>query len=259
MKRELVRDNLQNANNPSDNVRPWDENHPRNWVVDPLVTRLEAIESRLDAIECVMAEKLGAEVGRNKTEGESKNTTKKRGPSNTIPLEQLLIRRDGLIGFLEFYWPVLSQLFNRPQHGNAITQALERCAHSPNFSLAPTAELLLKHSTTLLRVLRSPEYRGDPRFVANAMAGIPEYSWSTSLKKCRKYPSSKAIGETALRDYVRRECRSVFPKLLNAKTAADVTRIVSAVHTDDRELSWLFARPEHLLQVLESGCPRKRR
>jgi hypothetical protein len=257
MKPKLVRNVAIKASNPSDGVRPWDETNPRNWFSDPYLKRIDELDSRLKRIEALLGAELGVAVESDKGWSEQAKARTKRGPTEAIPLEHLLIRRDTLVQFLEFHWPLLGRLFAQPQNGTAILLALRKCVNSPNSSLVPTARDLLKRSTALFRFLRSSEYKGDPRQVANAMAGVPEYSWSTSLKKCRAHPSKLAVGEAALRDYVRRKCPGIFSRLLNAETPEQVERIMKSLHTRDRELSWLASHPQYLLKVLERGRPRK--
>lgn len=257
MKRELFQNRAARGSNCSGDTRPWDETNLQNLIFDPYQKRMDEIEARLESIEALLREKVDASVGKDEEQLQRRKSTRKRGPAVTIPIEHLVIRRDRLVHFLEFYWPFLGRLLAQPQNGTAILLALQKCVNSPNSSLVPTAEELLQHSTSLLQFLWSSDYSGDPRQIANAMAGIPEYSWSTSLKKCRNHPSTMAIGEVAMRDYLRRKCPAALAKLLNAKSPDDAARIMKAVRTDDRELLWLASHPEYLLRLLERGQPRK--
>jgi hypothetical protein len=108
----------------------------------------------------------------------------------------------------------------------------------------------------LVNFIRSHDYAGDPRQIANALAGVPENAWSTSLKKCRAVPPQEAIGVRALRDYLRRNFPSVHAKLLNATTVEAVTEAMATTRTVDREFLWMRDNPEFTLFVLKQGLPR---
>jgi hypothetical protein len=44
---------------------------------------------------------------------------------------------------------------------------------------------LIDHSDVIYEFIRTPRFGDDPEKLAAALAGVPNISWSTSLKLCR--------------------------------------------------------------------------
>ena len=142
---------------------------------------------------------------------------KKRGRKEKISDAVLFSYRDGLILWLERAWPWLKDRIFTAKTPEQLKAILEAIAEEPD-SRPDCQKRLLQHSDQLLdfiwhqkftkKELRSAtvtdaltlswndEERGraanhfPTRQIANAMAGVPEISWSRSLDRCYVSPST---------------------------------------------------------------------
>ena len=142
---------------------------------------------------------------------------KKRGRKEEISNAVLFSYRDGLILWLERAWPWLKDRIFTAKTPEQLKAILEAIAEEPD-SRPDCQKRLLQHSDQLLdfiwhqkftkKELRSAtvtnaltlswneEERGraanhfPTRQIANAMAGVPEISWSRSLDRCYARPST---------------------------------------------------------------------
>jgi hypothetical protein len=238
--------------------RPWDSTHPHNLFGKSLESRVSELEKQTH--ELVTFLKLRFPKAYESFLAEQytpKPQPRKRGPKPQLSDEILAIRRHKLIWFLEEYWPELLKMLTRKSSETAIRTRLQMFSESRFGPHALHAKYLLDRLPFLLNFIRSRDYTGDPRQIANALAGVPENAWPTSLKRCRAIPCENAIGPRALRDYLRRNFPGVHAKLLNAKDADAVVRAMAATQTVDREFLWMRDNPGDLLQVMSLGIVRE--
>lgn len=142
--------------------------------------------------------------------------TKKPGRKERISDEELVRYRDGLVLWLEPYWPWLEERLLKATPGEQVKAIVEAIAEEPD--LRPKwQKRLLQNASALHEFLFSERFRKtEPpratvvnalnldaeaetrqraanqfpaRQIANAMAGVPEISWRTSLDRCSAQPS----------------------------------------------------------------------
>jgi hypothetical protein len=182
----------------------------------------------------------------------------KRGRKSRVSDDDLFGNRNALIGFLENNWPEIVTLFKNP--GAKETFVIVLKAH-PLFLSDPAQrnwerEHILKHAEDLWNFLDSGRYHGDPRQIANALAGVPVLSWRRSLDRCSQIQVPMSIHLRAMRDYLRRKFPDRFRDLLNAHNAEDAQRVLKRARTDDDLVRRLQRNRELLWQALEEGNPR---
>ena len=147
-------------------------------------------------------------------------TRKKPGPGKNIENWKLFNYRDGLVGWLEEVWPEIVQPLlsaNDPKRVAAILRKVAR----PQEIQPPWQSRCLAHPAKLFDFLHTRKFtrrppkktvtdalnnrRGDDekrkraanrlptRQIANAMAGLPEIEWRTSLDRCSESPCSYPV------------------------------------------------------------------
>lgn len=194
-------------------VRPIDTSSGRNaWS---LQERVAALERRFETIEDALIREgmlLHLEV--------EKPEKKKPGPAQTIRDEYLFDNRMGLTLWLERVWPEISPELRKPKTGREMLSVLERFAN-PTENRRPYEKRLLANPDELLDFVRNRRFnkkppkqtlvnaltarkwdedawkaasRFPPRQIANAMAGVPDIDWRTSLDRCSKCPLELSVG-----------------------------------------------------------------
>jgi hypothetical protein len=104
----------------------------------------------------------------------------------------------------------------------------------------------------LWEFLKSGRYKGEPRQIAYALAGVPEMSWRSSFDYCTKNPSQQHINLPAFVDHIRRHN----PKCLRDLEANGVTE-------ENRKLLGrccmechrLASKPKLIVRALQEGKP----
>ena len=182
-----------------------------------LEKRVRCLESRVEALEV----RLGIY-------DPPKETQRKPGPHPKISKEDLLENRDALVDWLEVYWPKVGRKLLSAKVPQSIVAALVPYA-GPEASHSFILKRLIENANDLLSFLRSGRFRRKPpkravmdalnkpwddqrkmrgaaklptRQIANAMAGVPELEWRTSLDRCSKVPSPLVV-EKRTEDYYR--------------------------------------------------------
>ena len=149
-------------------------------------------------------------------ESDELQKTKKPGRKERISDDELIRYRDGLVLWLEPYWPWLEQRLPKATTCEQVTAIFEAIAEEPE--LRPEwQKRLLQNVSVLHEFLWTERFRKTPlpratvlnalnldakaetrqraanqfptRQIANAMAGVPEISWRTSLDRCSEQPS----------------------------------------------------------------------
>ncbi|HEY3973467.1 MAG TPA: hypothetical protein VGM18_10710 [Candidatus Sulfotelmatobacter sp.] len=154
-------------------------------------------------------------------------TEKKRpGPSAKISDTELFLNRDNLIEWLEEHWPHIVKRLLAAKNPRGVATVLRPIAATRD--IRPTWQgRIVDHPAKLLEFLRSDKFRIRPpkktvidalrpldseirrkaanrlptRQIANAMAGVPNLKWRTSLDKCSKTPSSYRVGHDTAKHY----------------------------------------------------------
>jgi hypothetical protein len=237
--------------------RPWDSTHPQNIFGKSLEERVSRLEKQSEDLLAFLKLRFPKAYEGFLVQRYAPQTKKaKRGPKPQPSDDELLVRRYKLIWFLEQHWPELLKVLTKRNNEASIRARLESFTDSRFGPHVHHARYLIDRLPFLVDFIRSRDYTGDPRQIANALAGVPENAWPTSLKKCRAVPPQEAIGVRALRDYLRRNFPSVHAKLLNAQTVEAVMEAMATTPTTDREFLWMRHNPEFALFVLKQGIPR---
>jgi hypothetical protein len=159
--------------------------------------------------------------------GFAEDTKKKPGPDKKISDAELLHNRDALVNWLEANWPMIAGSLRK--NASDLTVVFEGVAEKEQLQ-PPWQSRFLAHAAQLRDFLRSKKFRIKPpkktaldalnrpsnderrkraanrmptRQIANAMAGVPELKWPTSLDRCQKTPSALMIAGKADRHYRR--------------------------------------------------------
>jgi hypothetical protein len=166
--------------------------------------------------------------------------------------------RDDLIRFLEEYWPELQMFFSVPSRPEnirlSVQRIFERPERIPGDLFHDSAQHLLQNFDVLIQVLASDRFRGDPRQVANAMAGVPGVSWWRSLKVCGEIPCRISRGERALRDYIRRKHIRLYDEL--ASSNSDPIRVTSTLRrypSKDPLILAMRSHTDYALRIWAAG------
>ncbi len=211
-----------------------------------LEQRVAKLEKRVEDLEAQQAsEKLRRSL--------QLRPTRRRGrPAEYKPY--IFSIRDDIVRMLEEYWPELQLFFAWSDKSANIKAALESIArrpeHIPGGHDRISAQHLLDHFDTLVAVLSSDRFRGDPRQVANAMAGVPDIGWWRSLKICGETPCSLPVGERAVREYLRRKHKRLYEILV---AADDPSLTLQQYRTRDRLIIAMQSDPRYAAQIWQAG------
>ena len=191
------------------------------------------------------------------------NLPKKRGPK-TISDAELDSRLRILVPFLESQWPELGPLCGPEPNLRALKKALIGFAKPVAPALVGTVD---DHRAAADRLLRSfdqlavfltehqDRFAGDPRQIANAMAGCPEIRFWTSLKRCQQRPSQVGIHPRAIKSYIQRKHPKLFKKLSENTSTPELAAFRLRYRTKDEVLIGLKA-PD-LERLWKMGIPRE--
>jgi hypothetical protein len=171
-----------------------------------------------------------------------KDVQKRPGRHPKISDEDLLMCRNGLVDCLELHWPDLGPKLLSARSQEEIVAALVPYA-GPESSRGLLIKRLIDNASDLLSFLKGDRFRRKPpkrtvinalnkpwdderrmratarlpaRQIANAMAGVPELEWRTSLDRCLKAPSRLLVGKRT-EDYYRELFGVPPPKRLRAQ------------------------------------------
>lgn len=175
--------------------------------------RLETLESRVEALE--------REVFHPLISFEPSGEYKRRpGKPYVVEDDQLWGFRDEIIGWLEGSWPDIAPKLLAARKKEDLDKALKPLADWQSY----VGKQFLSNTEALLDFLHSHRFNRKPprrtvvralngswsdeesrlatqqvtmrlptRQIANAMAGVPEISWRTSIDRCSRLPSLMAV------------------------------------------------------------------
>jgi hypothetical protein len=175
-----------------------------------LKERVRSLERRVEALEHGLT-----------IDALEEATQKRPGPHPKISDEDLLQCRNALVDCLEVHWPDLGPKLLSAPGPEEIIAALMPFA-GPQTSRGLLVQRLIDHASALLSFLKSDRFHRKPpkrtvidalnrplederrmraaarlptRQIANAMAGVPELEWRTSLDRCSRTPSRLFVGK----------------------------------------------------------------
>jgi hypothetical protein len=160
---------------------------------------------------------------------------KKPGPARSIEDDELLRNRDGLVGWLEEVWPDIAKSLSAALAVRNVDQlaVIFNAAAKKKDLQPPWQSRFLEHCDVLMSFLKSKKFRLKPprktildglnrppdderrkrvanrlptRQIANAMAGVPKLSWSTSLDRCGRNPCSYLVATKTAEHYRAKFC-----------------------------------------------------
>lgn len=183
-----------------------------------LETRVEHLQQEFDRLSGVVPahiQKAIESIGK-----------KHRGPHKKIDDTELLLNRDNLLRWLEEHWPNIVKPLLAAKNPREVSALLRPLATSREIR-PEWQKRIIGHPATLYDFLQSDKFRIKPprktvadalrlqhseprqraanrlptRQIANAMAGVPNLRWRTSLDKCSKNPSSYSVGPNTANYY----------------------------------------------------------
>lgn len=231
---------------------------------------LRRLETRVQRLEAAVAE-LHADPFEGYESIQIGKATGKRGPKSISDFE-LADRRDELILFLEMNWPELEPLCTPKPDFKRLKQAFKAFANpgscpTPwgtqvrplpprtmgNHSAAAERLLLPKTFSQLQVFLTKQERRfaANPRQLANAMAGCPDLTFWTSLKRCQRIQFRFGIHDRAMRSYIRRMHPRLYDKMSESSGLVELAAFRRKYRTKDLNISGLTAA--QLLALWKAG------
>ncbi len=188
--------------------------------------RVKAIEARLSNLEQRAEALESGDWFGVQTESVVKPKGKP-GPPLRIRDEELFAYRSGLVDWLERIWPDLAPKLLSAETKEQVLAAFRPFVNPPELR-RDYERRLLENADELLHFMRGDKFRRKPpraavvhalngpwsdpargkaanklpaRQVANAMAGVPELSWRTSLDRCSQQPSHIVVARKSEEHY----------------------------------------------------------
>jgi|GEM_PF-3594373 len=221
-----------------------------------LEKRLTVLESRVtasnddDLEEFIKKSRYGYLGDDDSDPIESEPVSVKRGRRPRIPPDEHARRRDDLVHFVELRWPDLVKHLKRRKSIESLLQAVQ--AASPGAEHTWPYHQLIEHVGVLWEFLESGRYKGEPRQIAYAMAGVPEITWRSSLDYCTKNPSPLHITLPAFRDHIRRHRPPCLQSLLKDGITPENLKSLRNCCDECRRFA---AKPERVVRALKEGEP----
>jgi hypothetical protein len=193
--------------------KPLDKGLPK-----PSPSPFEELERRVAALEKNVALLKSVSALPFCADEVTENEKKKSGAKQKISDEDLFCNRDGLIQWLEPIWPWMEDRILAARNSEHIRALLEAVAEMPE--RPPWQRRLLQNVAAFFEFLRDERFRKTlpratvvgaltlpwedekrkraanqlpTRQIANAMAGVPEIAWRTSLDRCSDQPAEPLI------------------------------------------------------------------
>jgi hypothetical protein len=182
----------------------------------------------------------------------------KRGRKVDLDPKELVERRNRLISWLERTWPQLSVDLRKattPQHA---MEAIERTKEIQEYAFMPRFYWASDHfPDQLWQFIQSKRFRGNPRNLAGAMAGLPELSWKRSFDVCTRKENRalQPLDIHAYWDYMRRKFPDRLRELLAAQSVSEIQRVLRKSPSNDPHYVRLKKNPGKVLEWLHAGRP----
>ncbi len=181
---------------------------------------------------------------------------KQRGRKPLLESAVVLERRGQLAYWIEQDWPQLSQELRRAKNAdNALAAINGTKRRFPRLFMPPFHNNTEEFAEQLWEFLKSPYYRGNPRNLAGAMAGLPELSWKRSLDICTKHPKTNPLQPQAWRDHLRRKFPLRWKELRNVKTPQELKTVFLRTQTKDPTYVYLKEHHEEAFKWLCTDLP----
>jgi hypothetical protein len=223
---------------------------------------LKALDSQLQKAlqRIVRLERMVAENGLEEPHAFGEPEKRGKGRPSGITQEELIRRAPSLVLWLEDNWPEISLGLKKARSEEDIAEALRsgrrHTYRGPAFYKEPE-----RFASVCWRFInaerKANKFRGNPRNLAAAMAGLPEISARTSFNRCGTWTNQKChpVGYRAYRDYLQRNFSDRFLLLLKATSPEEVAKILRGSHSRDKVVRYLRENPDKVLYWLECGKP----
>ena len=171
----------------------------------------------------------------------------RRGPRSRIQHSELSRFRNSLVETLENYWPEIERCCLPSLKAKSLRDVLREVEWREGSQRKLCTTHLLEHFAILCGFVAGDRFRGDPRQIANALAGVPDLSYWRSLKLCQSEPCANDIGLPALRAYVRRKYPRLHDELSERIDEIHFITTLRKYRSEDKAIRNLF--PSTLLHA----------
>jgi hypothetical protein len=173
----------------------------------------------------------------------------------------VLARRDQLTSWIERNWPYLSGALGEAEFAGEAVLAILRTKRRDQalFMDVPFHKEPEKYQADLWEFIQGKRFRGNPRNLAGAMAGLPELRPKTSLDLCQRSPCERILDCRAWRDYLRRRFPKRWNELRNAQGESELTAILKKTSAKDTTYNYLKEHPKEALYWLRVTDPERLR
>jgi len=176
------------------------------------------------------------------------------GPKLKYHRESFILWRNHLVEMLESHWPEIEPHCIPKVKADSLRAALEKIEKHTSSQHQLCANRLLQNFPVLLSFLASKRFRGDPRQIANALAGVPDIGFWRSLKIGQAEPCQDRIGQRALKSYIRRKHHGFYSELQQRINPTHFTNTKRAYRTKDKMIRDYYAQA-----IYEAWIAAKRR
>jgi len=185
---------------------------------------------------------------------------RRKGRKPKLAADVLLKRRVSLTTWLEQNWPRLLVAMRKAESSGNTSDAMAALIDAKNHGIQGVFQPPFYHSpeqfeTALGAFLKSGRYRGNPRNLAAAMAGLPEVSWKRSFDICIQHPYKTGFAIQAYWDYMERKFPDRLRELEEAKTPLEVKIVLARSRTNDLVYRHLKENPGQVKERLAAGKP----
>jgi hypothetical protein len=199
----------------------------------------------------------GLEMSRALWEPENRG----KGRPSGVEDDELRQRASSLVLWLEDNWPEISLGIRKAKNEQQLAEVFRnnpRSSYAFERAFSKEPERFACDCWKFIHTRgKSNKYRGNPRNLAAAMAGLPEILPRTSFNRCAEWINKKGhpIGYRAYRDYLQRKFSERFLLLLKAASTEEVAKILRGTRSKDKVIRYLRENPHKVLYWLECGKP----
>lgn len=166
--------------------------------------------------------------------------------------------RDTFVRFFESYWPEIEPLC-APKPNMPALRSLFSAFLGPEFGEPrEAAARLLARMPYIEEFLTNPRmrarFRGDPRALAGALAGVPEVGLWRSLKLCPPSTCKLPVNDSAIRSYIQRKHPPLYRALDAGMELPQLVAWMKEYRTRDKTLQQ-FGALSGLMRAWDAGRP----
>ena len=227
-------------------------------LLNRAIEMLAELRSRVEQLE---AEIYGYRTSKSPSSSSVPKVRNGRRPK--LEGEVLLKRRISLTAWLEQNWPRLSIPLRKAEASRNASEAVGAIIAARKFGIPgvfqpPFYDAPENFYEALRSFLDSGRFRGNPRNLAAAMAGLPELSWKRSFDICTAYPHKSGQMLQVYWDHMRRKFPDRLRELEAAESPSQVEIVLARSRTTDPVYLHLKENPERVKAWLDVGRPQVR-